>query len=617
MPVRFFDKIKDMVKQNYGRKLGEYLGQTNFYKKKIRILTYARGSSFLAFAASVFFYPNWYLLAVGFAFFLAFLFFIVRSAKLRERLIESRILTDINEKELKCLDYRFSDFYSGNEFIRTVHDFSYDIDIFGKFSIFQLLNRTVSLSGKLNLAASLLKTKNRADYIRGRQEAVKELKELFDFRQKFLMIGIKSAGAKYYDETYTEKSDTIKAAFLSWVNKNDRHFSKTFRAAILIASPLVLTLLSGFVVFGVLSYKVIIVYALLQVGFVLANSKAIARKHAELDLLRKKTGMYAKLLALAEKQNFKSPYLLAMKKSISEKGKSASEQMQNMQKLLNGLEMRYNILVGFFLNAFLLWDLQVLNRLEKFRIEIKDKAAAYFDFIGELDELISLSTYAYNFPDFSFPEITESDDFILEMKQAGHPLIAADSRVDNDFSLRGFPKAGIITGANMAGKSTFLRTVAVNMVLAAAGAPVCARQMSYQPIKLITGIRNQDSLEDNASYFYAELLRLKKITDALKTGEELFIIIDEMLRGTNSDDKHKGSYKFIEQIINYKAAALLATHDTQLAVLEDKYPNKVFNMSFESEIEDNRLRFDYLIRKGVSKNLNASFLMKKYGITDE
>ena len=205
-------------------------------------------------------------------------------------------------------------------------------------------------------------------------------------------------------------------------------------------------------------------------------------------------------------------------------------------------------------------------------------------------------------------------DFILKIKEGGHPLISSKKMVSNDFSIEGLHKISIITGANMAGKSTFLRTVGINMILGAMGTPVCAKEMSFSPIQIFTSVRTNDSLQKNESYFYAELMRLKKITDSLKAGNKLFVIIDEMLRGTNSKDKHNGSYKLIKQLLKYKTAGLVATHDIQLGKLIEEHPNNISNKRFEVEIINDEVVFDYKIKDGISQNLNASFLMKKYGI---
>ena len=232
----------------------------------------------------------------------------------------------------------------------------------------------------------------------------------------------------------------------------------------------------------------------------------------------------------------------------------------------------------------------------------------------EFDFLTSFGTFSFNHTEYTFPEIKEGE-FYLEMEQAGHPLINAQTRVDNDIIINGHKQLLVITGANMAGKSTFLRTVGVNMILAMAGSVVCAEKLIISPMQLHTSVRTSDSVQKSESYFFAELKRLKSIIDRMQSGENLFVIIDEMLRGTNSKDKHHGSEALIEQFIRLSGSGLIATHYIALGSLADKYPDNVKNYRFEVEIENNELEFDYKLKTGISQNLNATFLMKKMGIT--
>ncbi len=205
----------------------------------------------------------------------------------------------------------------------------------------------------------------------------------------------------------------------------------------------------------------------------------------------------------------------------------------------------------------------------------------------------------------------------MEIINGSHPLLASKDRISNDFKINDLGKVVIVTGANMAGKSTFLRSLGTNIILACSGAKVCAEKFIFSPINIHTSIRANDSLQKNESYFYAELMRLKKIIDRLKSGEKLFIILDEMLRGTNSKDKHSGSQGLIEQLLKYNVVGIVATHDVKLGELTKKYPEKISNKRFEVKITGEKLSFDYKLMDGVSQNLNATFLMKKYRIISQ
>jgi DNA mismatch repair ATPase MutS len=233
--------------------------------------------------------------------------------------------------------------------------------------------------------------------------------------------------------------------------------------------------------------------------------------------------------------------------------------------------------------------------------------------IAETDALVSLGNLAYNQPGYVFPDV-HSGGFIFHAERMGHPLLPPGKRVCNDLSLNGWSKVLVITGANMAGKSTFLRTVGVNLLLARLGAPVCAGRMIFTPVKVYTNMRTTDSLLKDESYFFAELKRTKAILDRLEGGERILVILDEMLKGTNSADKLSGSKALIARLLQLRAVALIATHDLKLSEMEVEYPQMVFNKCFEIKLEENDMVFDYLLRDGVTQTMNATFLMKKMGI---
>ncbi len=288
---------------------------------------------------------------------------------------------------------------------------------------------------------------------------------------------------------------------------------------------------------------------------------------------------------------------------------------KKLKKTVKAFDNRLNFIFAILANMFVMWDLQVVFRLEKLKTELKDVIDKWFEVLSEFDALASLATFSYNNENFVYPKLTD-DIFELKMKSAGHPLIHESDRVANDYQINGLQKITILTGANMAGKSTFLRTVGVNLILASAGTKVCAEEFIYSPIDIYTSVRTNDSLHKNESYFYAELMRLKVMMDRLKNGETLFIILDEMLKGTNSKDKHTGSKGLIEQLVKYKASGIAATHDIQIGELINKYPQNINNKRFEVEIRNEKLTFDYKLQDGISQNLNATFLMKKYGIIE-
>jgi DNA mismatch repair ATPase MutS len=252
--------------------------------------------------------------------------------------------------------------------------------------------------------------------------------------------------------------------------------------------------------------------------------------------------------------------------------------------------------------------------LERWKARYRDKLPEWIGAAGDIEALNSLATYAFNNPDQVYPTVSEGGELFIDAKQLAHPLIPANRCVANDFRIGLEEKLVLVTGSNMSGKTTFLRTIGVNLLLAQCGSPVCAVAFSFTPMQLLTSLRISDSLQEQTSYFMAELKKLKQIVDLLETGAPALVLIDEILRGTNSEDKTYGSEHFARKLVGYRCLALFATHDLALGALESELPGKVANFCFESVIENGDLYFNYRLQRGIARNRNASFLMKKMGI---
>lgn len=293
--------------------------------------------------------------------------------------------------------------------------------------------------------------------------------------------------------------------------------------------------------------------------------------------------------------------------------KNGSESIKELKEIINRFDNRLNIFAFLFLNTFLLWDVRQINSLNKWKTVNSTFVPVWFNILANIEVLNSLAALTFNHPEWIFPTISDTH-FTLIAQDIGHPLIDAKKRVDNSFATEGTGKMSIITGSNMAGKSTFLRSIAVNLVLAQMGAPVCAAAFTFSPVKLYTSMRIADNLAENTSTFYAELKKLKSIIDQVKQHEKVFILLDEMLRGTNSLDRHTGSEALIRQLIREQAAAVIATHDVELASLENEYSKAISNYHFDVQVEGEELYFDYKLKRGICQSMNASLLMKKIGI---
>jgi DNA mismatch repair ATPase MutS len=310
---------------------------------------------------------------------------------------------------------------------------------------------------------------------------------------------------------------------------------------------------------------------------------------------------------------FKSDILQNVKENLSSNGISAGVSVQKLGRLINYFDYRLNLIVGILLNGLVLWDFQCVKRLEKWKLEYKAYFTTWLDMLGQVDAYISLANFAANNPDYVYPSISGDDSFFSSV-DLGHPLIDERVRVCNNFDIHQKGTAIIVTGANMSGKSTFLRTLAVNYILAMTGAPVCAKKFTFTPVKLFTSMRIEDNLSDNESYFYAELKRLKQLKLLIDNNEPVFFILDEILKGTNSADKSLGSKMFLTKLIEMGSTGLIATHDISLGELETTFPEKVINNCFEIEIEDGKISFDYILRQGITSKMNAGLLMKQMGI---
>jgi DNA mismatch repair ATPase MutS len=318
---------------------------------------------------------------------------------------------------------------------------------------------------------------------------------------------------------------------------------------------------------------------------------------------------------LIENEGFKSELLSDAKYKLSEESRSAHRGIGQLSKITTAFDYRLNILVGLFLNIFFLWDILQLLRLEQWKKTNSQHVPAWFSVLYLFDELNSFAGFAFNHPEAVYPVF--ASQFEVKAVDLKHPFIATERCVGNDVSITNWGQFNIVTGANMAGKSTYLRTVGINLIMAMTGMPVLAQNFSFKPVDVFTGIKTSDSLQDGESYFFAELKRLKALIDLLEEGKQVFIILDEILRGTNSADKQKGSKGLIRQFIRLGASGFIATHDLALGELVKTYPENIRNKRFEVEIKNNELVFDYKLKEGISQNLNATFLMKKMGITLE
>lgn len=506
------------------------------------------------------------------------------------------------EAELAGLDYDFSAFDGAADKISGEHAFSLDLDLFGERSLFQSLNRTVTHEGREKLSEWFVRPLSDKQAILLRQQAVAELAGKSSLRQHFTVTGSLKKGT-------AKDTEILESLIGSQTDIGARAF---WRAATWLV-PVLWVVLFALLAANIIQVGILSLFFLLSVA--VSNWKVghVNRLHTAVGKMDKIFSVYARLIGIIEREEFRSAELREISRGLDATGTKASVAIKELSSALNTLDQRANML-AVILNIFLMRDIRVALRIDRWKKRYGDQIGRWLGALGDLDALSSLGGFAFNHPGYTYPAIAD-DYFEMEGTGLGHPLLDRNVCVRNDIRIEKAPLFLIVTGANMAGKSTYLRTVGVNFLLACTGAPVYAERLSVYPASLVTSLRTSDSLAANESYFYAELKRLKTIIDRLEAGEELFIILDEILKGTNSDDKQKGSLALVRQFISYRTCGIIATHDLVLGTLRDEFPQHVRNFRFEAEIDGDRLRFPYRLQEGIAKNLNACFLMKKMGIT--
>ena len=533
----------------------------------------------------------------------AFLYLIKVHGRLFAKKAYLEAVLDICRKEVRLSRHDFTGCDTGEDFFDAAHDYTADLDIFGNKSLFSYIDRTSTAVGRQQLADWLRRPLAGVDAIHSRQEAVRELAGLTELRLHFCAEGMVSG--ERVDDAATAGS-----------NLSGKIFSRSRWAVFAVNTlPYVYVALAlGTLAWPVAGPIIGLLFCLCFL-FSLFIAQRVTLTQQRLEKGLHSIGKYERLIAALESEHFESVALqelvYAMQPVDEEK---ASVCLHRLRRYIDNLNQRNNAIAFLFLNGFLLWDCRQLLSLDRWVLRHAKEVLRWLDAVARFDALSSLASFSYNHPDYAFPSVVDSDKPVYRARRMGHPLIDPAQCVRNDVEMPCRPSFLIITGANMAGKSTFLRTIGINYLLGCMGAPVCADSMTFTPLPLFTGLRASDSLADNESYFFAELKRLQQIVLRLRRGEKLFIILDEILRGTNSVDKQTGSLALIRQLVGAGATGIIATHDLALGKLADSLPGKVSNYRFEAAIQGDELTFSYRLQPGIAENMNACFLMKKMGI---
>jgi len=508
-------------------------------------------------------------------------------------------LEEINRLELKCLEGDFSGFKTGEEYAERDHPYSYDLNIFGKASLFRYICRTTSRPASDRLAEYLKQSALREEILL-RQEAVAELQPLTDWRQELMTLGYLNAGA-----------GNDPAPLMQWL-KSDDLFRETGHEKIITICLSLLALAAVILVITGLPAGILIPVLGVNFIFYFTRFRKISKLQEQVSRSSDLLKAYSEIIRLIESRKLTSPLLQKLQSAFRNEI-AASDRIRQLSKLVGRLDYRLNVLVSTPLNILFFADIHFCLALEKWKREHASLIPGWFASMAEFEALASLANMAFNNPGWVYPNVTD-DYFVFRAEEMGHPLIPAGRRISNSFAAEGRGKAIIVTGSNMSGKSTFLRTCGVNAVLAFAGAPVCASAFTVSLVRLHSSMLISDSLEENISSFYAELRRLRAIISGAESDPKAFLLLDEILRGTNSDDRYTGSVALIKQLTGYGAVAMVATHDLRLAGLEQELPQSIENYHFDVKVNDEELFFDYRLTPGICSSFNASLLMKKMGL---
>jgi len=582
----------------YHNHLEKYQTEAKNLYKKMTGLSTLRLFIFLVTGFGIYFFFSQWQIAVSIGVFgvVIFIYLLSKYTDIKKQREFNKALVVINNDEIKIASGDFHDRDEGLQFQDPSHFYSLDIDLFGRGSFFQFINRTTINEGTHQLVNAL--KANNIDDIESRQEAIKELISKPQWRQ-------------YYSATSNLVAvETPAEHIIKWL-KNHKMFLPKVMSWLPMVFGLASILLFVFTVLELVTNQALIGYWLfLGLGITGRYLKKINVLASNTNKVKDTFRQYASLLDLIENESFSSELLQQKQKQIQSGDKKASEIFKAFSKSLDALDNRNNLIGAIFGNGYFLTDIKNSYQIEQWIAQYNNKVSDWFEVVSFFDAYNSLGNYGYNHSEFVFPEIVKAGS-VIKAEHLGHPLLNKEKRVDSDLTIEN-EQFFIVTGANMAGKSTFLRTVSLHIVMANVGLPICAKSSQYSPVKLITSMRTSDSLTDDSSYFFSELKRLKFIVDAIQK-EPYFIILDEILKGTNSTDKAIGSRKFVEKLVASNATGIIATHDLSLCEIS-KTLDDVKNYYFDAEIINDELHFDYTLKEGVCQNMNASFLLKKMEI---
>ncbi|WP_306354105.1 MutS-related protein [Flavobacterium sp. '19STA2R22 D10 B1'] len=588
--------------QPYHDRVQLYTSELEQINKKYNTISLLRLCSVLGSLVGIFYaIKTGENIFIGIAIILAALFIVLMRmhTKLSWQKKLKQALIKVNKDEISYLSGKSIPFDNGAECNDFQHPYAYDLDVFGENSLFQNLNRTQTYIGKQTLAKLLLTLLPNEEILRN-QEAVKELAEKIDWRQDSM------ASAKVNKDS-KELYETV----MNWSTKPSEPVSKVVQVLSYIMPVGVLGSIVAYQFINAIWLVDVItigfVFNLLLLG---SQTKKIKNEIHKADSVHQIIHQYSLIVQKIEQETFVAPKLKELQQKLGYKNQKASTQITKLAELFSRMDSMANVITTVLFNGLFLFHVHTLRALIQWKKDHAANIKQWLDVIGEMEALHSLGNLSHNNPDFCYPTLNTNYEIVF--KDLTHPLLNAQKRIGNDVTFQ--PQSFmILTGSNMSGKSTFLRSLGVNMVLTGIGSPVCATEATVHPLPVLVSMRLSDSLSDSESYFFAEIKRLKQIMDEL-AHQRAFVLLDEILRGTNSDDKRSGTIAVVKKMIDKQAIGAIATHDIEVCLTTNEYPAVLINKCFEVEIINNDLFFDYKLRDGICKNKSATFLMQKMGV---
>ena len=596
----------------YKKRIQKYSSLADDYRSASIRLSFMRLGVLLAMIVGIYFLKDstlyivvaWIVAAIIF-----FLFVVVRHLRSDRLQKKAQILRDINQNELSILEGGVNSYHDGARYEVKRHPYVHDLDVLGDRSMYHQINRTKTFHGGQLLAQWLMQLDS-TDIIALRQEAVKELEGEPDWCQE---LAFRLYGTE--DDVTTDPTLDINALL-----SQDLNFLKSPLPAFgtLLLPFIWVGLAAGYFFFPDWVQRL----ALWLAGFNLLAGMYYAKRvnsiQGNISAALRSLGPIDEALQHILKRDYQSSYineLLEPLRSAEQSRTMAS--LSRLKRIIDFLDYRLNMFVGVILNIVLLWDLRVLKMLAKWKNDHRESIDEIFQLIGRVEALMSLATWAYHHNQFAYGVVEDPGRFKIEAQGLHHPLLVHKHSIANSITIDDVDHITIITGSNMAGKSTFLRTVGCNLLLAYVGTRITGAALSISPVELLTYMRIKDDLEESTSTFKAELNRVAMILDHVKQEGESLVLIDEMLRGTNSVDKLTGSIAITKKLLEHRTHAMIATHDIQLAELESSEPNHIQNFFFDIALRDGELDFDYRLKEGICNTFNASFLLRQLDLDVE